>query len=176
MMKKQNLSSVLVIVIFFMSNLLQAQEQPGPIYKGVQPIQLSGPRIGVTFLSDKYVDKIRSKYGVELGSSIAQFGWQFETRFFTMKSGATAVTEWVFLIGGFEQEKFLPSLSWLIGFRSAGGFEFGGGPNIALSGTCLVLAVGVTIKSEEINFPINLALATSKSGPRFSLLFGFNMR
>ncbi len=175
-MKKQNLSSVLVIAIFFMSNLLQAQEQPGPTYKGVQPVQLSGPRIGVTFLSDKYVDKIRSEYGVELGSSIAQFGWQFETRFFTLKSGATAVTEWVFLIGGFEQERFLPSLSWLVGFRSAGGFEFGGGPNLSLSGTCLVLAVGVTIQSEEINFPINLALATSKSGPRFSLLFGFNMR
>ncbi len=86
------------------------------------------------------------------------------------------VTEWVILIGGFEQEKFLPSLSWLVGFRTAGGFEFGGGPNLALSGTSMVLAVGVTIQSEEINFPINLALATSKSGPRFSLLFEFNIR
>ncbi|MCK4816379.1 hypothetical protein KA005_11480 [bacterium] len=176
MMKKRNLSSVLVIAIFFMSNLLQAQEQPGPTYKVVQPVQLSGPRIGVTFLSDKYVDKIRSKYDIELEPLVAQFGWQFETRFFTLKNGATAVSEWVILIGGFEQEKFIPSLSWLIGFRTAGGFEFGGGPNLALSGTSMVIAVGVTIQSEEINFPINLALATSKSGPRFSLLFGFNMR
>jgi len=64
----------------------------------------------------------------------------------------------------------------LVGYRSANGFEFGGGPNVALSGTSLVLAVGVTIQSEEVNFPINLALSTSKSGPRYSLLFGFNMR
>ena len=175
-MKKQIFYSVLMVAIFILSNLLQAQEQPGPTYKTVQPVQLAGPRIGVTFLSDKFVNKIKSRHGIELKSPLAQFGWQLETRFFTLKSGATAVTEWIFLIGGFEQEKFIPSLSWLVGFRTAGGFEFGGGPNLALSGTSMVLAVGVTIQSEEINFPINLALATSKSGPRWTFLLGFNLR
>ena len=46
----------------------------------------------------------------------------------------------------------------------------------SLSGTSVVIAVGVTVQSGEINFPINLSLATSKSGPRFALIFGFNMR
>ncbi len=113
---------------------------------------------------------------MELKPVLAQFGWQFEERFFTVKSGATAVTEWIVLIGGFEQEKFLPSLSWLVGMRSAGGFEFGVGPNLAASGTSFVIATGVTLQSAEINFPINFALSVSKSGSRFTLLFGFNMR
>ena len=80
------------------------------------------------------------------------------------------------LAAGFEQEKFLPSVSWLIGIRSAGGFEVGAGPNLSLSGSSLVVATGITLQSKEINFPINLAYATSQSGGRYSLLFGFNLR
>jgi len=140
------------------------------------PINLSGPRIGVTYLSDAFVDRIKDRYDVKLEPFIAQFGWQFEKRFFTLRSGATAVTEWVLLIGGFEQEKFLPSLSWLIGMRTGKGIEFGAGPNLALSGTSVVFATGITIQSGEINFPINVAVSASKSGMRYSLLFGFNIR
>ncbi len=145
----------------------------GPINR---PVELAGPRIGVTILSNKFIETIEDKYDVNLESAMAQFGWQFEKRFFSTQSGATAVTEAIFLIGGFEQEKFFPSLTWLVGMRSSGGFEFGAGPNLALSGTSVVFATGVTIQSNEINFPINFAYATSKSGGRFSVLFGFNIR
>lgn len=139
-------------------------------------MQLSGPRLGITFLSGKFVDNIKEKHEIDLNPTIFQFGWQTETRFFTVKSGATAVSEWVILVGGFEQEKFIPSLTWIIGMRTAEGFEFGAGPNLALSGTSVVLAAGITIQSEEINFPINLAYSTATSGARVSLLFGFNIR
>lgn len=101
-MKKQIFIRVFVIANFMMAIQLQAQEESVPTYNVDQTIGLSGPRIGVTFLSDKYVNEIQSEYEIELQSAIAQFGWQFETRFFTMKNGATVVTEWVFLIGGFE--------------------------------------------------------------------------
>ena len=40
----------------------------------------------------------------------------------------------------------------------------------------MVLATGITYQTAEINFPINLAVTTSKSGARYSLLGGFNMR
>lgn len=164
------------MTLLITGNLLYAQVNQDPVQPVRQGISLSGPRIGVTILADNYIKRIEQEYDMELKPVLAQFGWQFEERFFTVKSGATAVTEWIVLIGGFEQEKFLPSLSWLVGMRSAGGFEFGVGPNLAASGTSFVIATGVTLQSAEINFPINFALSVSKSGSRFTLLFGFNMR
>ena len=167
----------LMILVFWMLilvfNSTFAQDQEEDLFV-VKPMELSGPRIGVTYLSSSFRNSVSEN--IDLEPFIAQFGWQYEKRFFTVKSGATAVTEFVFLIGGFEQEKFLPSLSWLVGFRSKDGFEVGAGPNLSLSGTAVVIATGFTIQSGEINFPVNISLATSKSGPRFSLLFGFNIR
>ena len=52
----------------------------------------------------------------------------------------------------------------------------GMGPNLAVSGTSVVLAAGINLRSDEINFPINVAVASSKSGPRYSFLVGFNIR
>ena len=40
----------------------------------------------------------------------------------------------------------------------------------------IFLAVGFTIKSEYMYFPINVAVIPSDKGVRFSLLFGFNSR
>jgi len=142
----------------------------------VKPVHLAGPRVGITFLSKSFTDKIKEKHDIELQPTLIQFGWQFEKRFFTVRSGVSALNEWIILVGGFEQEKFIPSITWLIGIRSAEGFEFGVGPNLALSGTSVVLAAGVTLHSNEINFPINFAYSSSRTGSRFSLLFGFNVR
>ena len=84
---------------------------------------LSGPRLGSTLIRGETAEIMKEDY--DAVPFVTQFGWQFETRFFTVESGITGVTEWVILVGGFEQEKFLPSLSWLIGIRTARGFEFG---------------------------------------------------
>jgi len=154
-------------------SLFSQETQSNIVYES---LELSGPRLGVTYLSDSFTKTIKDEADIKLEPFMAQFGWQFEKRFFSISSGATAVSEWIVLIGGFEQEKFLPSISWLIGMRSAEGFEIGAGPNLSASGTSVVIAGGVTLQSGEINFPINLAVATSKSGPRVSLLFGFNIR
>jgi hypothetical protein len=165
-----------IIIAVLLMGTLCGQDGTARGDSKTSPVNLSGPRIGFTYLSDSFVDRIKDRYDMKLNPWIAQFGWQFETRFFTVRSGATAVTEWIFLVGGFEQEKFLPSLSWLIGMRSSKGFEMGMGPNLAVSGTSVVLAAGITLRSDEINFPINVAVASSKSGPRYSFLVGFNIR
>jgi len=165
-----------ILITFLLLGTLYSQGGAVQNNNKTLPVNLSGPRIGLTYLSDSFVDRIKDRYDMKLNPWIAQFGWQFETRFFTLRSGATAVTEWILLAGGFEQEKFLPSLSWLIGMRSSKGLEMGMGPNLALSGTSVVLAAGITLRSDEINFPINAAVATSKSGARYSLLVGFNIR
>jgi hypothetical protein len=139
-------------------------------------LKLAGPRIGFTILSQKYIDHISNEYDTNVNAFMTQFGWQFETRVFTLENGTSGLFEFVPLVGGLEQGKFLPSLSALVGVRSAKGLEFGIGPNVSLGGAGLVLAVGTNFQTQGVNFPVNLALAPSKDGARVSLLFGFNSR
>lgn len=141
-----------------------------------QSLKLSGPRLGFTVLSQNYRDHIKSDYDTNVSALMTQFGWQFETRVFTLENGTSGLFEFVPLIGGLEQGKFLPSLSALVGIRGAKGLEFGVGPNVSLGGAGLVLAVGTNFQSQGVNFPVNFAVAPSKDGARFSLLFGFNSR
>jgi hypothetical protein len=141
----------------------------------IQPINLSGPRLGMTYIgTGEFADKLDKNYGVS--PFITQFGWQLETRFFTLPNGVCGIVEAIGLIGGLEQNVFLPSASALIGLRSARGFEFGVGPNLSLGGAALVIAGGITLQSHNINFPINFAVVPSTKGVRVSLLFGFNSR
>ena len=141
-----------------------------------RPIELEGPRLGVSFLSDRLFDYIQKDRDIDIKSVISQFGWQFEKRFFALESGTTALTEWILLVGGVDQGLFIPSVSWIIGLRSGNGFELGVGPNLSISGSSLVYAAGITIQSEEINFPVNFAIAPSEHGTRYTILVGFNVR
>ena len=140
-----------------------------------EPIHLDGPRIGFTILSAGVVDKAREN-GLDINPFLTQFGWQFESRLFRLPNGISGLVELVPLIGGLEQGQFLPSISGLLGMRGAKGFEFGIGPNVTPLGASLVLAMGTSIQSHGINFPINLAVVPGKDGTRVSLLFGFNSR
>lgn len=141
-------------------------------------MRLSGPRVGVTFLSDGIVRRLREDHeiGIEVGSAVSQFGWQWEKRFYSGENGLTAVNEWVVLIGGLEQGVALPSFSWLVGLRTAKGVEFAIGPNLTPVGPAIAVAAGVTFRAGRLNFPVNLAVVPSKSGVRVSLLAGFNAR
>ena len=140
-----------------------------------EAIQLDGPRVGVTFLSGGVRDKALDQ-GTDIGPVITQFGWQFENRLFRLPNGVSGLVEFVPLVGGLEQGKFLPSLTGLLGIRGAKGFEFGVGPNVTPLGASVVLAVGSSIRSYGMNFPINLAVVPSRDGVRVSLLAGFNAR
>jgi hypothetical protein len=136
---------------------------------------LSGPRFGLTLLSDGVVQKLGERH-IEIDPHISQFGWQLEKQFFTRDSGVTMVTEWVGLIGGLEQNVALPSLSWMVGVRTRDGAEFGIGPNVTPAGTALVFATGMTFRTGAVNVPVNVAVVPSKSGTRVSLLTGFSLR
>ena len=136
---------------------------------------LSGPRFGLTLLSQGVVDEL-AKRDIEVGPHISQFGWQFERQFFTKGGPVTMVTEWVALVGGLEQGVALPSLSWMVGVRTRDGAEFGIGPNITPAGTALVFATGMTFRAGAVNIPLNVAVVPSKVGARVSLLTGFSLR
>jgi hypothetical protein len=80
------------------------------------------------------------------------------------------------LISVLEKGVELPSLNWLVGIRTRGGTEFGVGPNLTPVGFGLVVAAGVTVRSGALNIPLNVVFASSKSGPRVSIMTGFNVR
>ncbi|MEJ8757389.1 hypothetical protein WG947_10300 [Pontibacter sp. H259] len=149
---------------------------PMPGYYEQQHLKLSGPRLGFTIISSRLRDNIKEEHHEDINPFITQFGWQFETRIFTLENGTSGLFEFVPLVGGLEQGKFLPSLSALVGIRGPKGLEFGIGPNVSVAGAGLVLAAGTNFQSEGINFPVNVAFAPSKDGARFSVLFGFNSR
>jgi hypothetical protein len=139
-------------------------------------VDMTGPRFGFTVLTQQTVDQLLTERDVTVRPLISQFGWQFEHRLYTNGDGITMLTEWVPLISGLDQGVALPSLNWLVGLRTDSGTEFGIGPNITPIGVGLVLAAGVTVKTGALHVPLNFAVATSKYGPRLSVMTGFNLR
>lgn len=140
-----------------------------------QTADLSGPRFGLSLLSEGVVQKLAERE-ISVNPYVSQFGWQFEKQFYTMSSGVTMVSEWVALVGGLDQSVVLPSVSWLVGVRTREGAEFGIGPNITPAGTALVFAGGMTFRAGVVNIPVNVAVVPSKSGSRVTLLTGLSLR
>ena len=162
----------LLVALAASSQAAQAQvAQPVP-----DVMKLSGPRMGVTFLSDGIVRKLEEDIAGDfdgVGSVISQFGWQWEKRFYSGQSGVTAVTEWALLFGGMDQGIVIPSLSWMVGARTAKGIEFAVGPNFTPVGVALAFAAGVNFPVGHLNVPVNFAVVPSKAGVRVSMLAGF---
>lgn len=141
----------------------------------VRELNRSGPRFGITWMSNDIVDTLRVKHNVDVAPIITQFGWQFERQFASLENGPVALNEWVILIGGLDQGEILPSLTWLVGLRTQGNFEIGVGPNITPAGVALAISSGVTFRVGALAVPVNLAIVPSKLGPRTSILTGFNL-
>lgn len=158
----------------------KAPSPPGPVVPGDEEptggtVYLGGPRLGVTLLTGGVVSKARESVP-GLNPFLTQFGWQFETRIFRLANGTAGLFEFVPLIGGLEQGKFIPSLNALFGIRGPKGLEFGVGPNLTPVSASIALAVGTSFRYDGVNFPVNLAVVPGNGGARISLLVGFNSR
>lgn len=138
-------------------------------------LNLSGPRFGVTMLSDGVVAKLKED-DIDVSTPMSQFGWQFERQMYSKQGGIAALNEWVFLVGGLDQSVAIPSLSWLVGVRTQEGAEFGIGPNVTPAGVALAIAAGVTMRTGLLNVPMNFAVVPTKAGTRVTMLTGFTMR
>jgi hypothetical protein len=138
-------------------------------------VSLAGPRFGLTVLNDRTIEELR-KRDIDVGSTISQFGWQFEREFYSKQAGPTVLNEWVVLLGGLDQGTAIPSVSWLVGLRTKEGAEFGVGPNVTPGGVALAVAAGVTFRAGVVNVPMNFAVVPSKYGTRVSVLTGFVLR
>ena len=158
---------------------LSAQQPlpPTPMEQLSRPrtVHLGGPRMGITVLSGDAAEIAERDHGLER-SVLTQFGWQFERRFFAAHEGPSGIFEWVVLVGGLDQGKVFPSVSWITGVRSQSGLELGAGPNATPIGVGFALAAGYNVRSGYMNFPLNIALVSSEKGIRTSALIGFTTR
>jgi len=136
---------------------------------------LSGPRIGAAFITASPTSAfINGDYelfdgnmsdidGYSKGTMTSLYGWQFESRF-ADGGDVTGIVEWVLLAGGMERGKFLPSISSMVGARTASGLEFAIGPNLSLGGIAMVFGAGYNFKVGELNMPVNFAFVPGRKG------------
>src|SRR5579862_5541910 len=134
-------------------------------------VQRSGPRFGILVLSDA----AKRKAGLSSAFTTV-FAWQAELDFASQPDGVSGVTALIPALAGVEQRAFLPSITWIIGFRTPGGFEAGVGPDLSFDGTALAVAAGYTARSGTLNIPFNLGVTPGASGVRVSFTTGFNAR
>ena len=71
-----------VTLLMLVSREASAQDTQRP----PDTISLSGPRAGVTFLSQGVRNQIEEDFSQDLGPVISQFGWQFEKRFMSSEN------------------------------------------------------------------------------------------
>ena len=137
--------------------------------------KLAGPRVGVTmvqagslasilrkdvsFFSDDIREEWTGSTG-KYGAVMSQYGWQWESRFLD-GGDVVGLVEWIALVGGMEKGMFLPSVSSMVGLRTASGFEFAAGPNLSLGGIAMVIGIGKTLKFGKLNVPVNIAYVPS---------------
>ena len=140
--------------------------------------KLAGPRVGFTMVQAGLLANILKKDvpifaddnpnheswdGTSLGkygATMSQYGWQWESRFLD-GGDIVGLVEWIALVGGMEKGMFLPSVSSMVGLRTASGFELAAGPNLSLGGIAMVIGIGKTLKFGKLNVPVNIAYVPS---------------
>ena len=145
----------------------------GLLTANAQIQSLAGPRLGLVYISaspgssflngtTKLFDDLPEDYNdIAKGTLTSLYGWQWESRF-ADGGDVTGIVEWIALIGGMEKGKFLPSVSSMVGARTASGLEFAIGPNLSLGGIAMVFGMGYNFKSGNLNIPVNIAFVPGK--------------
>lgn len=109
-----------------------------PINNPQTRLELSGPRMGVAYILGDMGKRLQDPIdegGWEASPFMTQFGYQFETQY--MSAGSfQGLFEYLFIIGGLEQQMFNPSLVFMNGFRSnKSGWEVAFGPSVGIKKT-----------------------------------------
>jgi hypothetical protein len=171
----RTVAAALVVLVLGASSLL-AQKPPTDDEEEVvlQQRSMSGPRLGVTFVSGAVGRQKMLEHN--LTSPMSQFGWHFEQITRPRSGGPMFVVEEVFLFGAVEQSTVVPAATLLLGIRFPNGFEFGMGPNATPIGTALAIGAGWRLQYGGVAVPFNVALVTSPGAQRISLLTGYALR
>jgi hypothetical protein len=117
--------------------LLNALEKHDNIIpeKSVNTLNLSGPRMGITYVGGHKGDRLQASKkvgGYNMIPVMSQFGYQVEAQY--MSAGnVQALVEFIPMVTGMDQGRFIPSITFMNGFRhSKTGWEFAFGPTISL--------------------------------------------
>lgn len=107
-----------------------------PVESPKNTLRLNGPRMGFSSTLGQAGEILsnpdKNKGGFDMFPVNFQFGWQQEVQYIN-SGNFQALIENIFLIGGLESGKFIPSYTPLLGFRfGKGAWEFGFGPTFRL--------------------------------------------
>ncbi len=106
-----------------------------PVASPKTTLHLNGPRMGASFTTGDTGDRLqasKSEGGFEMYPVTFQVGYQQEVRYLAA-GDFQALIEFIGLVGGLESGRFIPSISFLNGFRwGKSGWEFAFGPTIRL--------------------------------------------
>ena len=106
-----------------------------PVESPKTQLNLNGPRMGGSMAfgdAAKVLTAPESEGGYNMYPATFQFGWQKEWQYLSA-GNFQALVELLPMIGGLESGKFIPSLTFLNGFRiGKGGWEFAFGPSFRI--------------------------------------------
>ena len=103
-----------------------------PVESPKTQLSLNGPRMGFSFATGDAANVLtapESEGGYNMYPATFQFGWQKEWQYLSA-GDFQALVEFIPMIGGLESGKFIPSMTFLNGFRMGKkGWEFAFGPS-----------------------------------------------
>lgn len=106
-----------------------------PVESPRTKLNLNGPRMGCTYITDegqKLMMSPESQGGFDMYPLNFDFGWQKEWQYLSA-GNFQALVECIPMISGMESGKFIPSLTFLNGFRMGkAGWEFAFGPSFRI--------------------------------------------
>jgi TolB-like protein len=102
----------------------------------IERLNLNGPRMGALFVGGhkgKRMQDNKNVGGYDMLPVMSQFGYQFELQYMAA-GGVQALLEFLPMVSGLDQGRFVPSFTFMNGFRhSRSGWEFAFGPTISFN-------------------------------------------
>jgi hypothetical protein len=132
---------------------------------------LSGPRIGMTFIGGISSQRLRDEFG--LSSFTSEFGWQFEQLIAPKPGGMHLIVRETILAAGIDNGTFVPSLNATVGFRQPRGLELSLGPSLSVFGTGVALTAGWNFVYGTTSIPVNVTYTKNGDATRLTIVGGF---
>lgn len=102
----------------------------------IEILNLNGPRMGALFVGGHKGQRMQANKnvgGYDMLPVMSQFGYQFEKQYMAA-GGVQALLEFLPMVSGLDQGRFVPSFTFMNGFRhSRSGWEFAFGPTISFN-------------------------------------------
>jgi hypothetical protein len=120
-----------------LSDRLYFRDEPATL-NNVGRIKNSGPRIGYAVMTGdlmEFATRPEGQGGLDIFPAVSMIGYQFEKQYIGTEN-FSALFEFIPNISGLEQGKFIPTMSFLNGFRfGKAGWEIAFGPGLGLKQT-----------------------------------------